>query len=62
VWALPYSLIYFIEVLLMLPKTAMQKTATHRSGPNFIGLRDREQDPMKLFKKHHIVEANKLIE
>lgn len=28
------------------------KTA-FRVGPNFVGLRDDEQDPEKLFQKHH---------
>jgi hypothetical protein len=41
----------------MLPKTAMQKTKSRNpTGPNFVHLHDREQDPVKLFKKYHIAE------
>jgi|GEM_PF-6514881 hypothetical protein len=39
----------------MLPKTAMQKTSySGLKSPNFVHLRDREQDPEKLFKKYHV--------
>ena len=30
------------------------KPVSIRSGPNFVSLHDREQDPQKLFKKYHI--------
>jgi hypothetical protein len=39
----------------MLPTEKSPRCAVVRAGPNFVGLWDQEQDPEKLFKKHHIV-------
>lgn len=35
--------------------------ASVRSGPNFVGLWDQEQDPEKLFKQHHVESASAII-
>jgi hypothetical protein len=43
----------------MLPTGKPNPTASVRSGPNFVGLWDQEQDPQKLFKKYHIVGDDK---
>jgi hypothetical protein len=38
----------------MLSRDPPEVKVSIRTGPNFVGLWDHEQDPVKLFKKHHV--------